>query len=529
MKPSTELFDLIKSLDKKEITYFRKASKGQEDGKSQYLELFEAILRQPEYDEGLLKNQFADHGLGSWFAVAKKYLYDRIIDVLDKYSAADSHYADHFKAIRKVEILYNKELVGAALKVIVKEENALGNDHQVLQLLLQDWKKRILKTHPMVGDAGDRRIEIDEKCESLHDAIQINHSFWRLLSYLMELNAHPEPGSYQRLRGDFREIQQQELIQQESLATTLEAKVNQLQSRIIIHHRLDEVPEMFHAARTLVDLLDTQSIRYKWDTDTYFFSLILLLNANVSNRTFDLGLAQIEKCHHAFRFKGSIFRSLLLRSKQNVFGQTLRHLVGLGLYEEAVRHFEVQGYSLGEYSDRMSSYYRLQALPCVSWAYFGMGEYSKANKFIQASLLASSNEVNFMTVFRAKIIELVVGIEWEGRELLPFLVENLRKWLENRPISNDFTRLLLRLARRLVNSPDYGTDRIALEEFQQKLTEGIHGIEDFDVMGLRYFDIEYWVESKLAKKSIKEIVASKYPTPDNAQVRRVVEYRLGLW
>lgn len=58
MKPSTELFDLIKSLTKSEKRFFKLHSALQSSDKN-YLRIFDAIDKQKAYDEEGLKKLFA--------------------------------------------------------------------------------------------------------------------------------------------------------------------------------------------------------------------------------------------------------------------------------------------------------------------------------------------------------------------------------------------------------------------------------------------------------------------------------------
>ena len=57
MKPSTELFQLIKSLSKSEKRYFKLTSSLQ-SGEKNYMKLFDAIEEQTEYDEDAIKSKF---------------------------------------------------------------------------------------------------------------------------------------------------------------------------------------------------------------------------------------------------------------------------------------------------------------------------------------------------------------------------------------------------------------------------------------------------------------------------------------
>lgn len=57
MRPSTELFNLIKSLSKSEKRYFKLTSSLQ-SGEKNYMRLFDAIEAQDEYDEAAIKGKF---------------------------------------------------------------------------------------------------------------------------------------------------------------------------------------------------------------------------------------------------------------------------------------------------------------------------------------------------------------------------------------------------------------------------------------------------------------------------------------
>ena len=57
MKPSTELFQLIKSLSKSEKRYFKLTSSLQ-SGDKNYMKLFDAIELQDSYDEQEIKINF---------------------------------------------------------------------------------------------------------------------------------------------------------------------------------------------------------------------------------------------------------------------------------------------------------------------------------------------------------------------------------------------------------------------------------------------------------------------------------------
>ena len=76
MKPSEDLFDLIKGLSIPERRKFKlDASRySPEDRENKYLQLFDAMLKQAEYDEGAIRRQLKDVIPEKSFASTKRNL-----------------------------------------------------------------------------------------------------------------------------------------------------------------------------------------------------------------------------------------------------------------------------------------------------------------------------------------------------------------------------------------------------------------------------------------------------------------------
>ena len=77
---STELFDLIQSLDKAEKRYFKLFASVHQDKDSTSLEIFDAVAAQKEYDEpAILKKTKIP---AAHFSTYKKYLYEIVLKSL---------------------------------------------------------------------------------------------------------------------------------------------------------------------------------------------------------------------------------------------------------------------------------------------------------------------------------------------------------------------------------------------------------------------------------------------------------------
>ena len=74
MKPSTELFKLIKSLTKSEKRFF-KLSSSLQSGEKNYLKIFDFIERQSSYDEEELKKTYEGETFIKHLPSEKNHLY----------------------------------------------------------------------------------------------------------------------------------------------------------------------------------------------------------------------------------------------------------------------------------------------------------------------------------------------------------------------------------------------------------------------------------------------------------------------
>ena len=74
MKPSTELFSLIKSLTKSEKRFF-KLNSSLQSGDKNYLKLFDYIEKQNSYNEEKLKNNFKGEKFILHLPSEKNHLY----------------------------------------------------------------------------------------------------------------------------------------------------------------------------------------------------------------------------------------------------------------------------------------------------------------------------------------------------------------------------------------------------------------------------------------------------------------------
>ena len=145
MKPSNELFYLIKSLTKSEKRYFKLASTLQQ-GQKNYLQLFDAIEEQEEYDEQVIKDRFKGTVFIKHLPSEKNHLYYLILKSLRNFHADSTASSQLQEQIKNIEILFNKALYKECSK-LVKKAKKMATDHEEFYFLLEliSWEKVLLE------------------------------------------------------------------------------------------------------------------------------------------------------------------------------------------------------------------------------------------------------------------------------------------------------------------------------------------------------------------------------------------------
>ena len=139
MNPTTELFDLIKSLTKTEKRYFTLCTSLQKGDKN-YLKLFSQIEKMKKYNESALKGSFKR------LTFTKNYLYNTIIKSLKAYNTDNSNNIKLQEQLIRLKILYHKSLfrqfykVLSVLKLRAREMENFTVYHELLKLEVQSIK-----------------------------------------------------------------------------------------------------------------------------------------------------------------------------------------------------------------------------------------------------------------------------------------------------------------------------------------------------------------------------------------------------
>lgn len=109
MKPTNQLFDLIKSLTPEEEKKFKLNSSLQQGDKN-YIKLYNYIQKQDTYDEENVKQHFKNEIFVQHFASEKNQLLHHILKSMRQHRQETSASARIDEEIKNIQLLFNKSL-----------------------------------------------------------------------------------------------------------------------------------------------------------------------------------------------------------------------------------------------------------------------------------------------------------------------------------------------------------------------------------------------------------------------------------
>lgn len=200
--PSTELFDLIKSLNKNEKGYFKKyTSSFHNKSDSIYEEVFDTIENQKEYNEELLLKNFKGKDFINHFSVIKVHLQKHILKSLRGYYSEKSSSSSIYEKLQYIEILFYKGFYKTALR-FTNQIIEIAQQKNYWELLLEGLRwKEIIELN-----INQKQTDITEATEHALQEIQSISKLSNQKRLIIERMIAHGPGKQIQKSSEFKEV-----------------------------------------------------------------------------------------------------------------------------------------------------------------------------------------------------------------------------------------------------------------------------------------------------------------------------------
>jgi hypothetical protein len=508
MIPSKDLFELIKSMSQGEKTYFKKYSQLHTIGsENHYLLLFDAICKQRDYDESKVILKLKKYDFVRHFAVAKNYLYSRILDSLESYHKNMSINATVRKYIQRIEILVNKNLYNQALKIIEKAKNIC------VKYELFEEQQDLVEWHFKIAIAKE---DIPLRKKILAESAESAKLFNNYRTYRELDNAVSSKYQLQGVARTPRELAElKRLISTDHLkdgdrARSIRSKFYFYGSRNFIALSIGDFDKIYRNSKNIVDILQANPHLIAVRASSYiaFYGNMLI------------GLTGLKKYDEIYYYakKFETERKKIIPPSNSVFAfvqsyHLLNYYILSGKFQEAREDLKKIEHEMKGCETSIRPSQKMVLYSVFSQIYFGQGNYKQCLNWLNKILLF--RDLNRRTDIEcfARIFSLVAYYELKSdTDFMISKFKSVYRFLSKRQRMYRFESILMDFIRgNMLNKAgklDIREQFIKLKRQFEKLSK-----DPFERQALEYFDFISWLESKIENRSFADVMRSKAKLP----------------
>ncbi len=522
-EPSDTLFQLVHRMSKSEKRYFKVMASRHEAGEGKFIRLFDRLDQMKAYDEKiLLQNESAL--FRRQIANQKTFLYDYLLKCLrscNSSSASDIILSD---LIGYARILYDKCLYRDCIRMVDRGKKLAIKQERSVQLLeLLDLEKLTIK-QTITAKHAKRVEETVLRTQKVLEEIETVNKFENLS---IRLNVFYVQTGFIRDKNDLQNV---ERFFHKSLPTYDKNKMT-FQEKLYLYHALtgyyffiQDFKNGYRYAKDWVNLFNEHPEMIRNHTELYIRALnglLVVLNKFKSLEEFE-----------------TVHRQLIALKRRT--DREMTENINLNLFKAIYVHEINRHFIRGEFRSGIRIVGKLeselnQLLPMldhnsvllieykIACLYFGADHYKRAlywlNRIIHEKDISVREDLHAFARILALICHNELGndrvAESHIKSLYRFLLKKARPDHSlRRGTISAYNKLILAFIRKLhrnLSAKQLNRLFLELKEKMQPLTK-----QRFEKRAFYYFDIISWLESKIEKRTIEEIIKAKFRNRKNS-------------
>lgn len=499
-----DLFELIKSMTMSEKRYFKLfASRHTIGKKNNYVKFFEAIEKQKSYDEKKLKKT---ESYLSQYAVIKKNLYDLILKSLDAYNYHSSKEREIYNTLQHIEVLYNKGLYKQCQKLIDNaSEDIKKTDRIRIEPILNNWKQKLFISQDY-RSPDSQQIKLLEKQndKTLYDLNQLEKLT------ITNLQLH----NTIRIAGVVRDAKIKETIYRLFEKTTKHpppAEENFLSTfyyyniHYLYYYSLNDFRKAYEFIQKILLLFDTYPLHKHESNEQFLNTVFNRIGLENNLREFDKALESIK----------------YLKTLKAVSIPLQNHLnFRLVVYELSIYCLSINlkaGYTRVKELDEFFSSPQINDISISTWhiihyqaAFLCIGgkDFKLAIRFLNKIVNRHAQSESRNDIVRySKILLLVCYYELGDTDHIEYAVKSVYRYLLKKEKLFAFEKAILKFVKKM---PSLTKNDLTLKAFKTLKEELEQILKDpFERGAMEYFDFISWLESKIYKQPLEELIKEK--------------------
>lgn len=501
------LFQLVRSLEKAEKRHFKlyiKRSSGNEDLK--IVELFDALDKLEEYDEVLLLKKLKSIKKPQLSNV-KVHLYKQLLASLRLLKSTDSIDLQLNEQFDYAHILYKKGLFSQSLKILDKAKETAKANHKV-NFLLQAiaLEKRIETLHitrTMQTRAEQLSAEINEVNSRIDTLARLSNLAMLLYSWFIKNGHARNENDEAGVKAYLKEHLPANAFEQDGFYE----KLYLYQSYTWYAFIRQDFLMYYRYAQKWVDIFDETPLMIRVETGHYIKGLHTLLNAHFDLRNyqkFDETLKKFEKfaqsdrvrLHDNFRTQAFVY---IYSAKINQHSMLGTFSEGVKLVPRLLEELKENELFIDEHRIMVFNYK-------IASMYFGNGDYATCIDYLQ-KIINENTEVRSDLQSYSRLLHLMAHYELGNFELMEYLTKSVYRFMAKKDNLTVVEEEMFKFLRK-----SFHISRTKMQQELESFLDKIKGLEKnrFETRAFAYLDIISWVESKVYRKTMGEILQEKY-------------------
>lgn len=507
MKPSRELFELVKSLTKSEKRFF-KLSSSLQSGEKNYLKIFDAIDKQVEYDEESIKIQFKGEVFVKHFPSEKNHLYKLILKSLRAYHSDDTVSSVLKQEIKNIEILYKKALFKECNKFLSRaKKTAIAHEKFYYWFELLNWEKLLLEES---YEAGEFTRDIDELIAEEQEVIDRLRNLAAYHVLYSKINFVFRSGGFVRSEEDravVHEISHHPLIKGKNTALSYRAATIcfYIQGFCAMANRDTErsYKNFMRVKEILDDNPDIKNDLPRRYVRTLYQILLNLIDMGREDESEEM-IQVMRKLHKNSSFASVDIQVLIFRS---TYQGELKLYQSCGDFEKALPKIDQVLKGFETFDNKVSKEQQIIFNYSIAYTYFGAEQFSKA--LFWNNKVLNDNEPNLrQDIYSyARLFNLVIHYELGNFDLMEYILKSTMRYLNKRQRDYDIEVLILGYMKKIARAHFEKDARPLFEEFERDLKSNLNPETDRAV--LEYFDYFAWARSKIEGIGYAEAIRNK--------------------
>ena len=501
MKPSSELFDLIRTLTKSEKRFFKMQSSLQ-SGDKNYVRLFDLVEKMDDYDEEIVKKTFKGEKFIKHLPSEKNHLYKLILKSLRSYYSETSIASSLKQEIKNVEILYNKGLFDECTKFIERSKKlALRYEKFYYLFELISWEKTLLEESFENG----RFIDLDGLIREEQDVLDKLQNLTAYHVLYSKINYVFRSGGYSRTEENtqiINEIVEHPLIKGKNTALSDRAATICYYTQAFCNIAKGNTALALEKYRRVMQILDNNEDLRTDLAKRYIRTLSQIIQCLLELKQFDEAKEHIVRLEQLSQIDGFDTPDAIKRIHTELVLSNLKKYIHTAAFCEGATAMTAELELVNPEDSTLHKEIAIRMYYYMAYLNFGAAQHNKALHWLNRVINDNENDLRQDLYGYARLFNIVLHYELGNNELLEYTIKSTARYLQKRSRDFEIEKLVLDQFKKLIRLRTLASKKEQFIDFQEKLKELARN-EDGKAL-LRYFDFSTWIQSKLENCSFEE-------------------------